>query len=153
VSGIRIIAIGGEYGNALVEAIARAADVDCGTARRYDECIDSWFHRLRKALWHGGYEGVASTTESGFDTDAMAALARRRGGQCILQGRRDAFHVFVYGPRRERIGRIGWDRRREAYIRRHFGQEWTNPHLYGLMLCSSMAETAAVAAILAAVRS
>jgi len=40
---------------------------------------------------------------------------------------------------------------REAYIRRHFGQEWTNPHLYDLMLCSSMGEAAAVAAILAAV--
>jgi len=86
----------------------------------------------------------------------MLLGSRHDHGQALVafrQGRRDAFHVFVYGPRRERIGRIGWDRRREAYIRRHFGQEWTNPHLYGLMLCSSMAETAAVAAILAAVRS
>ncbi len=199
---IRIITVGGEFGsgrvriareaaqalgwnlvdNSLIEAISRAAHVDCETARRYDECIDSWFHRLRKALWHGGYEGVASTTEAGFDADTMAALARRvieeaanqggcvivgRGGQCILQGRRDAFHVFVYAPRRERIERVlvehgptahaeqlmdSSDRRRVAYIRRHFGQEWTNPHLYDLMLCSSMGETAAVAAILVAVR-
>jgi len=202
VGGIRIITIGGEYGSgrvqiageaaralgwnlvdsSLIEAIARAAHVDCETARHYDECIDSWFHRLRKALWHGGYEGVATTTEAGFDADAMAALARRvieeaanqghclivgRGGQCILQGRPDAFHVFVYAPRRERLERVRReqspvadaealmdtrDRRREAYIRRHFGQEWTNPHLYDLMLCSSMGETAAVASILAAVR-
>jgi cytidylate kinase len=137
---------------------------------------------LRKAIWHGGYEGVATSTEAGFDAEAMTKLARRvieeaanqgtcvivgRGGQCILQGRPDAFHVFVYAPRRERIRRVvvehgptanaeglmdTWDRRREAYIRRHFGQEWTNPHLYDLMLCSSMGETAAVAAILAAVR-
>lgn len=199
---IRIITIGGEYGSGrvqigreaaralgwnlvdslLVEAIARTAHVDCETARHYDECIDSWFHRLRKALWHGGYEGVATTTAAGFDADAMAALARRvieeaahqgscvivgRGGQCVLQGRPGAFHVFVYGPRRARLEHIrreqgpiadaealmdSWDRRREAYIRRHFGQEWTNPHLYDLMLCSSMGETAAVAAILAAVK-
>lgn len=200
-TSIRIITVGGEYGSgrvpiareaaralgwnlvdsSLIESIARAAHVDCETARRYDECIDSWFHRLRKALWHGGYEGVATTTEAGFDAEAMAALAHRvieeaanqghcvivgRGGQCILQGRVDAFHVFVYAPRRQRIQHIlreqgpiadaeqlmdGWDRRREAYIRRHFGQEWTNPHLYDLMLCSSMGEAAAVAAILAAV--
>lgn len=201
-STIRIITIGGEYGSgrapiareaasalgwnlvdgSFIESISRAAHVDCETARHYDECIDSWFHRLRKALWHGGYEGVATSTEASFDADAMATLARRvieeaanqgncvivgRGGQCILQGRRDAFHVFVYAPRRERIQRVlgehgptsnaaelmdTWDRKREAYIRRHFGHEWTNPHLYDLMLCSSMGETAAVAAILAAVR-
>lgn len=200
-SSIRIITVGGEYGSgrapiaraaagalgwnlvdrSLIESISRAAHVDCETASHYDECIDSWFHRLRKALWHGGYEGVASSTEAGFDADAMASLARRvieeaakqgkcvivgRGGQCILQGRQDAFHVFVYGPRRERIERVlaehgpaadaeelmdSWDRKREAYIRRHFGQEWTNPHLYDLMLCASMGEAAAVAAILAAV--
>ena len=198
---VRVITVGGEYGSgrapiaraaalalgwnlvdrSLIESISRAAHVDCETASHYDECIDSWFHRLRKALWHGGYEGVATSTEAGFDADAMATLAHRvieeaanqgncvivgRGGQCILQGRHDAFHVFVYAPRRERIERVleehgpiaqpeelmdTWDRKREAYIRRHFGHEWTNPHLYDLMLCSSMGEAAAVAAILAAV--
>ncbi len=199
---IRVITVGGEYGSgradiaheaavalgwnlvdrSLIDAIARTAQVDPALARRYDECIDSWFHRLRKALWHGGFEGVVTTTEAGFDADAMAVLARRiieeaanqgncvivgRGGQCVLQGRTEAFHVFVYAPRAERIERVRreqqssqdaeqvmdeWDRRREAYIRRHFGQEWTNPHLYDLMLCSSMGLKAAAAAILAAVR-
>jgi len=43
------------------------------------------------------------------------------------------------------------DHRREAYIRRYFGQEWTYRHLYNLMLSSSMGEAAAVAAILAAI--
>ena len=198
---IRVITIGGEYGSgrahiaqeaarvlgwnlvdgSLIESIARAAHVDCETARRYDECIDSWFHRLRKALWHGGYEGVATSTEAGFDAEAMATLANRvieeaahqgscvivgRGGQCVLQGRPDVFHVFVYAPRHERIEHIrrekgpiadveqlmdASDRRRVAYIRRHFGQEWTNPHLYDLMLSLSMGEAAAGAAILAAV--
>jgi cytidylate kinase len=198
---IRVITIGGEYGsgraaiaretarsldwnlvdNSLIEAIARTGHVDADVARRFDECTDSWFHRLRKALWHGGYEGVASTTEGGFDADAMVALARRvieeaaaqgncvivgRGGQCVLQQRPDTFHVFVYGPRGQRVERIRreqgagvdaeeltdvWDHRRQAYIRRYFGHEWTNPHLYDLMVCSSMGEAAAAAAILAAV--
>ncbi len=199
---IRVITIGGEYGSgradigrvtaqalgwnlmdgALIEAIAGNAHVDCETARRYDECIDSWFHRLRKALWHGGYEGVATTTEANLDADAMAVLTRRvveeaanqgncvivgRGGQCILQDRRDAFHVFVYAPRQQRIEHIrrelgatadaeermdASDRRRVAYIRHHFGQDWTNPHLYDLMICAGMGQAAAVAAILAAVK-
>ncbi len=199
-TSIRVITIGGEYGSgraeiareaarvlgwnlvdqSLLDAIARTAQVDPELARRYDERVDSWLHRLRKALWHGGHEGVPSSSEADFDADALAALARRviaeaanqgscvivgRGGQCILQGRPDVLHVFVYAPRRERIERIrreqgpraeaeelmdASDRRREIYIRRNFGQEWTDPHLYDLMLCSSIGEAAAVTAILAA---
>ena len=200
---IRVVTVGGEVGsgrveiahgvagslgwnlvdNTFIEEIARTARVDPELARRYDECIDPWFHRLRKALWHGGYEGVVSTAEAApFDAGAMAAFSRRvieeaakegqcvvvgRGGQCVLQDRLDAFHVFIYAPRRERIERLrrqqgpdadaedlmdAGDRRRQAYIRLYFGQEWNNPHLYDLMLCSSMGETAAAETIVAAVR-
>lgn len=199
---IRAITIGGEYGSgraeigrrlaerlgwrlldkALIQQIAGEARVDPSVAMRYDECIDSLLHRVHKALWCGGYEGVATSSESEiFDADAMASLARciiesaakegncvivGRGGQCILQERADVFHVFVYGPLAERIERVrreagpdldpeaeidSVDHRRNAFIRRHFGQEWTNRHLYNMMICSSMGEEAAVAAILAAI--
>lgn len=199
---IRTVTIGGEYGsgrteiarqlaeklgwrlldNALIRQIASAAHVDPSLAARYDECIDSLLHRMHKALWQGGYEGVASATESAaFDADTMAELSRcviesaakegncvivGRGGQCVLQEREDVFHVFVYAPLAERIERVrreegpgvepeaqidSVDHRRSAYIRRYFGQEWTNRHLYDLMLCSSMGEAAAVEAILAAI--
>jgi cytidylate kinase len=200
---IRVVTVGGESGSGRVEVaravatilgwkmvdrtfideVARTARVDPELARQYDECVDPWFHRLRKALWHGGYEGVISTTEAApFDADAMAVFSRRvveeaanqgscvvvgRGGQCVLQSRTDAFHVFIYAPRQERIARLrrqcgsdqdaenlmdSIDRHRQAYIRLHFGQDWCNPHLYDLMLCSSMGETAAARTIAAAVR-
>ena len=76
-----------------------------------------------------------------------------RGGQCLLQDREDVFHVSVYAPMAERIERLRQrlpagsdfetlareaDRRRAAYVYHHFGQDWTNRHLYNLMLCSSM---------------
>jgi cytidylate kinase len=197
----RVITIGGEYGsgrgeiaarvanrlgwrlvdNCLIEEIARTARIKPEEARQLDEICDPWFHRLRKALWLGGFEGVATTAQPGFDADALASIAQKiieeaanngrciivgRGAQCILQERRDAFHVFVYGPRRERIERVrkreepgadaaelvdAWDRRREAYIRRHFAQDWKNNHLYHLMVCSSIGEEAAAEAILAAI--
>ncbi len=198
---VRAITIGGEYGsgrediganvaqrlgwrlvdNCLIEDIAREAHVDPEVARRYDERTDPWFHRLRKALWHGGFEGVVSRTEADFDADSVAAFAHAvieqaadqgscvivgRGGQCILQSRDEVFHVFVYAPRHERLARLrrrkptepdpeglmdAWDRRRDTYIRRYFNQDWKNPHLYDLMLCSTIGENAAAAAILAAV--
>lgn len=112
---------------ALVEAIARSAQVDPDLARRYDERCDSWTHRVsRRGLWHGAFEGVAAPAGTEvFDAETMAALGKSlileahaqgncvivgRGAQCILQDRADALHVFVHAPRAERIARL---RRRE----------------------------------------
>ncbi len=197
----RVLTIGGEYGsgraeiaraaaaklswrlvdNCLIEDIAYAAHLDPSECRRYDERTDPWFHRLRKALWQGGFEGVASTSEQQpADAETVAQVAHRviqqaaregncvivgRGAQCLLQDRPDVFHVFVYAPRPERIERVQrregtradaeslvdtWDRRRAAYIRRYFGEDWTDHRLYDLMLSSSIGDAAAVATILAA---
>jgi hypothetical protein len=116
-----------------------------------------------------GFEGAASRVElDPFDANTMASLWNRvilksadmgqcvivgRGGQRLLQHRPDTFHVAVYAPIEERIGRIRerlpaetdlesaahvTGARRAAYIRRHFGQDWTNRHLYHLSICSSI---------------
>lgn len=108
---------------ALIDAIARTAQVDTETARKCDECVDSWVHRIsRRGLWHGAFEGVAAVADAEFfDAETMAALARRvvgeaaarggcvivgRGAQCTLQGHPEALHVFVYAPWKERVARI-----------------------------------------------
>jgi CMP/dCMP kinase len=123
---------------------------------------------------------VARTENEAPDADAIAALWHRvireaaeigdcvavgRGGQCLLQRRPDAFHVRVYAPMRQRIERLrhrepegadleaaahARDRRRADYIRYHFNQDWTNPHLYHLMLCSSIGLERAADTVLAA---
>jgi cytidylate kinase len=165
----------------LVAEIARRANVDPELARRLDECVDSWFHRLTKALWRGGYEGMASQVEStAFDAETMAAFWTRvireaaelgacvivgRGGQCILRGRPDTFHVSVHAPLEQRIRRLrklypaesdpaalaaDSDRRREAYVRRHFGENWKDYRLYHLVLNSAIGIEPAVEAVLEA---
>jgi cytidylate kinase len=113
-----------------------------------------------------------------FDADAMAALWKRvieetgsmgncvivgRGGQCILQRREDVFHVAVYAPMAERVRRlrcvlpagadpeqaaIESDRRRAAYIRRYFGQDWANRHLYHLSVSTIIGLERAASTIL-----
>ncbi|HVX66472.1 MAG TPA: cytidylate kinase-like family protein [Bryobacteraceae bacterium] len=198
---MRVVTVGGEYGagraeiaqavaeglgwrlldSCLIEDIARIAHLDPALCRRFDEVNDPWFHRLQKALWQGGFEGEASTTEGAPDADSVAKAAHQvileaarqgncvivgRGGQCVLQQDHNAFHVFVYAPLEERAARVrkrekphvdvyalidNWDRRRAAYVRRHFAQDWTNRHLYDLMVCSSMGDAAAARAVLAAV--
>jgi cytidylate kinase len=168
--------------DSLICEIARQARVETEVAERFDECVDPWFHRMIKALWRGGYEGSASRVEGEvfFDADTMAALWRSviqeaakagecvavgRGGQCLLQGREDVFHVSVYAPVEERVEILRAslppdtdlhgvieesDRRRAAYIRRYFGQDWADRDHYNLMICSCMGTKAGVAAILAA---
>ena len=103
----------------LVAEIAKRAEISPELARRYDECVDPWFHRMFKALWRGGYEGVVSHGElNAFDADVMADLWKRviresaelghcvivgRGAQCLLQGRQDVFHVSVFAEMDQRV--------------------------------------------------
>jgi len=90
-----------------------------------------------------------------------------RGSQCILQSHEEVFHVFVYAPRAERLARLlrreptlakaeaekkldTEDETRAAYVRRHYGEDWQNRHLYHLMISSDLGEKEAVSIILSA---
>ncbi len=165
-----------------IDQVAGQMKLEPKLVERWDECVDTWFYRTVHALWRGGYEGtVTATSEEGvLDAELMARLAARtieqaagigqcvivgRGAQCILRHRKDVFHVFVYGPWREKIQRVRHrfgsavnademlrerDRQRVAYIRRHFEQEWCDRRLYHLLVDSCVGEEFAARAILAA---
>ena len=163
---------------ALIERMANAARVDPGTAARLDEHVDPWLARLGRSLWYGGIDAVAEVDREGVvDAERMAVLAARvieeaavigdcvvvgRGAQCVLRGRTDAFHVFVYASIPDRVARLrrrlgeqadfaqvidATDRDRAAYVRRHFGQSWLDPRLYDLMVNAAIGEDAAAATI------
>lgn len=170
----------------LVEKIAEAARIAPETAEKFDERPDPWFDRLAAELWQSpGLRGYIQGHAPGrFDGDVAADLTRRvveeaaeigncvivgRGSQCILQQRQDAFHVFVYAPRSERLARVleretgkskaevekkldTQDALRAAYVRDHFGEDWQNRHLYHLMLSSCLGEEQAVSIILCALQ-
>jgi len=108
---------------ALLDAVARAAHVDTETAARYDEHVDSWWHRFhRGGLWCAAVEGgLASADVQFFDAETVASLAHGviaraaakgncvivgRGAQCVLCRRDDILHVFIYGPWGERVARV-----------------------------------------------
>jgi hypothetical protein len=166
---------------ALIERIAAEAHIDPDLAERFDEHVDPWVKRIGHALWYGGFEAVAVVDENDVvNADRLAVLGGRvieeaanaggcvivgRGGQCLLRGRLDVFHVFVYASREERLRRLRQrlgpgadvelvleetDRERAAYVRRHFGENWLDPRLYHLMVNAALGEEAAVRAILAA---
>jgi cytidylate kinase len=109
--------------NALVTQIAAAAQVEPELARRFDEQVDGWLHRVsRLTLWQGGFEGVAAPGAANvFDAQTQASLAASlireaheqgncvvvgRAGQCVLQNEPDVFHVFVYAPWEQKVARV-----------------------------------------------
>ena len=105
----------------ITEEIARVANVDCSAVMRCDERMDSRLHRLAKSFWRGSYErNSAALGSQVFDTDRMMSMMQEivdsiaRGGNAVLVGRGtpyflrehpDAFHVFLYAPRAEKIRR------------------------------------------------
>ena len=85
-----------------------------------------------------------------------------RGSQCILQRKPDVFHVFVYAPWSERLRRLSarvapgtdpaalaaeMEEQRTQYIRRHFGANRLDPHMYNVMICSE-GDSGAVARVI-----
>ncbi|MGA3323861.1 MAG: cytidylate kinase-like family protein [Terriglobia bacterium] len=168
----------------LVEKIAESARIKPEVAEKFDERPDPWLDRLAEVFWQSpGLRGyIGGHVPGRFDGEVAAHLTRRiieeaaamgncvivgRGSQCILQQRDDAFHVFIYAPRGERLARVlrrdagltkaeaekkldAEDATRAAYVRGHYGEDWQNRHLYHLMLSSCLGVEEAVSIILSA---
>src|SRR5258708_20274048 len=78
-----------------------------------------------------------------------------RGGPYFLRERSDAFHVFLYAPRAEKVRRLradgcsesdaeelvdAVDRERIAYIKHYFNADWPTRSLYHLMLNTAVGD-------------
>jgi len=139
----------------LIDHIAELARVPRDLAASYDQHVDPWHRRLLKSLWRGGFESAAIGN----------CVLVGRGGQCILRGRDDAFHVFIYAPRQHRLRRVRpetanepearalmdrIDQQRLNYIRRYFDQDWYDRRLYNLMLNSSLGDETSGAVVICA---
>jgi acetate kinase len=114
------------------------------------------------------YAGIAPDDAQFFDAERTAAITCQiieeaaedgdcvivgRGGHCVLQDRKDVLHVFIYGLWAERIERVrglapfgphieelilATDRERAGYVRTYYGCDWKEPHLYHMMLSSTL---------------
>jgi len=119
-------------------------------------------------------EGVSSR----FDADQMVAMLQEviedvasrgncvivgRGAPYILRNHSDAFHVFIYAPRDEKIRRIKTlgktekeaaqlvaevDAERASFIRHYFGAEWPCRALYNAMINSKFGDEYVIEMIL-----
>jgi cytidylate kinase len=162
----------------LTEEIARLAKVDTSAVRRCDERIESPFYRLAKAFWRGSYERTAHLGTQVFDTDCMMAMMEEitakiahegsavvvgRGSPFFLRDHQDAFHVFLYAPRAEKVRRLladglspseadervdSVDRERIAFVKHYFNSNWPTRSLYHLMINTAVGNEAVIETIL-----
>jgi cytidylate kinase len=166
----------------LTQEVARVANVDPSAVKRCDERMDSGLHRLAKAFWRGSYERSSSLGSQVFDTDRMMVLMQDimnriagdgnavlvgRGAPFFLRQNPDAFHVFLYAPRAEKIRRViadgrssdeanelvdSVDRERIAYIKHYFNADWPTRSLYHAMLNTAMGDEAVLKMIVETMR-
>jgi cytidylate kinase len=167
----------------LTEEIARIANVDCSAVTRCEERMDSRLHRVAKAFWRGSYErNSAALGSQVFDTDYMMSMMQQimnnigregnavvvgRGAPYLLRDNPDAFHVFLYAPRAEKIRRTiadghseqdaedmvdSVDRERATYVKHYFNADWPTRSLYHLMMNTAVGDDPVVQTILETMR-
>ncbi len=89
-----------------------------------------------------------------------------RGAAWFLRDRTDGFHVFLYASYGEKLRRVlaqgdsqkdaehlleSVDRERAAFVKKYYGKDWPDRHLYNMMLNTDGGDEAAVKTILDAV--
>jgi cytidylate kinase len=162
----------------LTEEIARLANVDTSTVRRCEERMDSRLYRLAKTFWRGSHESSSSLGNQTFDTDCMVEMMEQitariakegnsvvvgRGAPFFLREEPDAFHVFLYAPRAEKVRRLrldgsseneaeelvdSVDRERIAFVKHYFGADWPTRSLYHVMINTAIGNAAVIDTIL-----
>jgi cytidylate kinase len=167
----------------LTAEIARVADVDPSSVSMCEERVDSTFQRLVKVFWRGSYERSASLSHQPFGPDRMVEVGEEvmrsiaeqgncvivgRGAPYFLRDRDDAFHVFLYAPRAEKLRRIQSlgksskdaedlvdtvDRERILFVKHYFGADWPTRSLYDVMINTAMGDENVLSTILHSMRS
>jgi cytidylate kinase len=162
--------------------IARVANVDDSAVSMCEERVDSTFQRLVKVFWRGSYERSANLEHQPFGPDRMVEVGEQvmkdiaERGNCVIVGRGapyflrergDAFHVFMYAPRAEKLRRLQdlgktlhdaedlvdtVDRERILFVKHYFGADWPTRSLYHLMINTSMGNENVLSIILQTMR-
>lgn len=144
----------------LIDQVAEKFHLNRSDAQRFQERGSWWLERIARAVWldTGGtmVDVVDAENIHEFTRNAILEASYRgncvivgRGGQCVLQGRPDVLHVFVFAPLEHRMERLRRqytdekemlqamarvDEERAAYIREFHDMEWKDPALYHLWI-------------------
>jgi cytidylate kinase len=163
----------------LTEEIARLANCPKNIVEVREEKNDPLYYRLFKSFMRGSYEGSLNAPKLNLvDSETIFRMTKRvvehaaesgsgvivgRGSQQFLRNRRDAFRVFLYAPREDKVRRIlgrgksekeaedlvdTVDRERSAFIQKYFNVEWPDRAVYHAMMNTAIGDEAVVNMIL-----
>ena len=166
----------------LTAEIARVANVEPSSVSMCEERVDRGFQRLVKVFWRGSYERSANMEHQPFGPDRMVEIGEQvmreiaERGNCVIVGRgapyflrerEDAFHVFMYAPRAEKLRRIqdqgtrlkeaedlvdSVDRERIEFVKHYFGADWPTRSLYHLMINTVIGDGNVISTVLHTMR-
>jgi|SRR5271169_762551 len=170
------------WDQALTNGIAREMDCEGKVVQEHEEKRDPLYYRLLKSFVRGSYEGSQNIHRVKMaDTDCIREVSEKivkrvaEKGECVivgrgsayyLQGRKDAFHIFIYAPAADKVRRLRArgkseseaaqlaetvDLERAAFIKQYFNVEWPDRSKFHLMVNSTIGQNAAVDLILNAI--
>lgn len=168
----------------LTDEIARYLECDRRHVEEKEERRDPLYYRLLKSFLRGSHEGSHAAQRMKIaDAEGIRHASQKvvsrvaeegnavivgRGSAYYLQGRADAFHVFVYAPFEEKVARLEREGKSEAeardlvetvdldrtaFIKQNFGVDWPARHYFHLMVNSTIGEDAAIETILCGMQS
>jgi cytidylate kinase len=163
------------WDRALTEEFAKEAHVSLPDIEQCCERLDSPLYRLAKVFLRGSFErGIPTGTIDPLDADRVFDVSRNvleriaergnavvvgRGAPYFLRHRHDAFCVFCYADREEKLRRLlaagmdrehaehsvdTVDRERFAFVKHYFHTECPTRSLYHLMINTGMGDDVVV---------
>jgi cytidylate kinase len=163
----------------LTEEIARLADCPKSVVEGREERTDPLYYRLFKSFLRGSYEGSLNAHKLKLvDSECILEFTQKvvqhaasagncvivgRGSQLFLRDHQDAFRVFLYAPREDKVRRLlsrgkseqeaqglvdTVDLERADFIEKYFKVEWPNRSVYHTMINTAIGDETVVEMIM-----
>src|SRR4029077_21052565 len=162
----------------LTEEIARLANCSKAVVEQREERTDPLYYRLFKSFLRGSYEGSINAHKLNLDdsenilkmTERVVQHAASKGDSVIVgrasqlfrRDRPDAFRVFLYAPRGDKVRRLltrgksekeaqelvdTVDHERAGFIEKYFHVEWPDRAIYHVMINTAVGDETVVQTI------
>ncbi|HEV2521322.1 MAG TPA: cytidylate kinase-like family protein [Candidatus Acidoferrales bacterium] len=163
----------------LTEEIARLAQCPQAVVEQREERTDPLYYRLFKSFLRGSYEGSLNAHKLNLvDSENILKFTERvvqhaaskgncvivgRGSQLFLRNNPDAFRVFLYAPREDKVRRLlsrgksekdsnelvdTVDHERAGFIEKYFRVQWPDRAVYHVMINTTIGDDLVVRTIL-----
>jgi cytidylate kinase len=168
----------------LTEEIAHLAHCPQAVVQQREERTDPLYYRLIKSFMRGSYEGSLNAPKLNLvDSENILKITQRvvlhaaskgdcvivgRGSQLFLSNRPDAFRVFLYAPREDKVRRLlsrgkserdaqelvdTVDRERAGFLEKYFHVVWPDRAVYHVMINTAVGDEAVVQTIVNCMKS